>query len=40
MSRRFNKLNGEFGGIVVAAINPNYFIDFYKSIADPATRNS
>ena len=32
MSRRFNKLNGEFGGIVVAAINPEYFIDFYNSI--------
>ncbi|MGE0755031.1 MAG: sensor histidine kinase [Alphaproteobacteria bacterium] len=34
MSRRYNKLDGEFGGIVVAAINPNYFIDFYSSIAD------
>jgi len=33
MSRRFNKLNGEFGGIVVAAINPDYFIDFYRSIS-------
>jgi len=33
MSRRYNKLNGEFGGIVVAAINPNYFVDFYNSIA-------
>jgi signal transduction histidine kinase len=33
MSRRFNKLNGEFGGIVVAAINPDYFIEFYSSIA-------
>jgi signal transduction histidine kinase len=33
MSRRYNKLNGEFGGIVVAAINPNYFIRFYNSIA-------
>lgn len=33
MSRRYNKLNGEFGGIVVAAINPEYFIDFYSSIA-------
>jgi signal transduction histidine kinase len=33
MSRRYNKLNGEFGGIVVAAINPQYFIDFYSSIA-------
>jgi signal transduction histidine kinase len=33
MSRRYNKLNGEFGGMVVAAINPQYFIDFYDSIA-------
>ncbi len=33
MSRRYSKLNGEFGGIVVAAINPNYFIDFYGSVA-------
>ena len=33
MSRRYNKLNGEFGGIVVAAINPDYFTDFYNSIA-------
>lgn len=34
MSRRYNKLDGGFGGIVVAAINPNYFIDFYSSIAE------
>jgi signal transduction histidine kinase len=33
MSRRYNKLNGEFGGIVVAAINPDYFTGFYNSIA-------
>ncbi|MBY0408280.1 MAG: hypothetical protein K2Q01_11365 [Rickettsiales bacterium] len=33
MSRRYNKLNGEFGGIVVAAINPEYFTGFYSSIA-------
>ena len=33
MSRRYNKLNGEFGGIVVAAINPDFFTDFYSSIA-------
>ncbi|NBX03672.1 MAG: hybrid sensor histidine kinase/response regulator [Alphaproteobacteria bacterium] len=32
MSRRFNKLDGNFGGIVVAAINPKYFVDFYDSI--------
>ncbi|MDE3016195.1 MAG: hypothetical protein KGI29_04645 [Pseudomonadota bacterium] len=33
MSRRYNKINGEFGGVVVAAINPQYFIDFYSAIA-------
>ncbi|MEQ1789278.1 MAG: ATP-binding protein, partial [Rickettsiales bacterium] len=33
MSRRYNKLGGEFGGIVVAAIDPNYFVNFYNSIA-------
>ncbi|MDX1975897.1 MAG: ATP-binding protein [Rickettsiales bacterium] len=33
MSRRFNNINGEFGGIVVAAINPDFFINFYQSIA-------
>jgi len=33
MSRRYNKLNGDFGGIVVAAINPAYFTDFYNSVA-------
>ncbi len=33
MSRRYNKLNGEFGGVVLAAINPQYFIDFYNSIS-------
>lgn len=33
MSRRYNQLNGEFGGIVVAAMDPGYFIDFYSSIA-------
>lgn len=33
MSRRYNKLNGDFGGIVVAAIDPQYFVKFYDSIA-------
>ena len=33
MSRRYTKLNGEFGGIVVAAMDPQYFINFYDSIA-------
>jgi signal transduction histidine kinase len=33
MSRRFNKLNGDFSGIVVGAIDPNYFVSFYDAIA-------
>ena len=33
MSRRYNKQNGKFGGVVVAAVDPQYFIDFYNSIA-------
>ncbi len=33
MSRRYNKINGDFGGIIVAAINPEYFTAFYSSIA-------
>lgn len=33
MSRRFSKLNGDFGGILIAAMNPGYFSDFYESIA-------
>lgn len=33
ISRRYNKANGSFGGIVVATIDPQYFIDFYDSIA-------
>lgn len=33
MSRRFSKLNGDFGGVILAAMNPDYFTDFYASIA-------
>lgn len=33
MSRRYNKQNGKFGGVVVVAVDPQYFIDFYNSIA-------
>ncbi len=33
MSRRYNKLGGDFGGVVVAAIDPKYFVNFYDSIA-------
>ena len=33
LSRRYSKAGGAFGGVVVAAIDPNYFVQFYDSIA-------
>ncbi|MBV8938559.1 MAG: hypothetical protein JO089_01805, partial [Alphaproteobacteria bacterium] len=33
MSRRYSLLNGEFGGIVLTAIDPEYFIHFYQAAA-------
>ncbi len=32
MSRRINKLDGSFGGVIVAAIDPTYFSDFFTSV--------
>ncbi|MFZ4124925.1 MAG: sensor histidine kinase [Rickettsiales bacterium] len=32
MSRRLNKLDGSFGGVIVAAIDPKYFSDFFTSV--------
>lgn len=32
MSQRINKLDGTFGGVVVAAIDPKFFGDFFSSI--------
>lgn len=32
MSRRLNKIDGSFGGIVVAAIDPKYFSNFFTSV--------
>jgi len=32
VSRKLNKIDGEFGGLVMAAIDPNYFIEFFKSV--------
>ncbi|MCH2546433.1 MAG: ATP-binding protein [Alphaproteobacteria bacterium] len=34
MSRKLNKLDGSYGGVVLAAINPQYFIDFFDSVAN------
>lgn len=32
VSRKLNKLDGDFGGMVMAAIDPQYFIDFFNSV--------
>ncbi len=32
MSRRLNKLDGSFGGVVIAALDPKFFSDFFKSV--------
>lgn len=32
VGRKMNRLDGEFGGIVIAAIDPQYFIDFFQSV--------
>jgi two-component system, cell cycle sensor histidine kinase PleC len=32
MSRRMNNLDGSFGGVIVAAIDPTYFSDFFRSV--------
>ncbi len=32
MSRRLNKLDGSFGGVVIAALDPKFFSDFFTSI--------
>ena len=32
MSRRITKLDGSFGGVIIAAIDPNIFIDFFSTV--------
>ena len=32
MSRRLNKLDGSFGGVVIAALDPKFFSDFFTSV--------
>jgi len=34
ISRKLNKIDGSYGGLVLAAINPQYFIDFFDSVAN------
>ena len=36
MSRRINKLDGSFGGVIIAALDPHLFIEFFTSV-DTAT---
>lgn len=32
MSRKLSKLDGSYGGVVMAAVNPEYFVQFFDSI--------
>lgn len=32
MSRRVNKLDGSFGGVIIAALDPRFFSDFFASV--------
>ena len=32
MSRRINKLDGTFGGVIIAAVDPTFFSDFFSSV--------
>ena len=32
MSRRLNKLDGSFGGVIIAALDPKFFSDFFTSV--------
>ncbi|MEJ0010846.1 MAG: ATP-binding protein [Alphaproteobacteria bacterium] len=32
MSRRLNKLDGSFGGVIIAALDPKFFSDFFASV--------
>ena len=32
LGRKTNKLDGSFGGVVIAAVDPSYFLDFFRSV--------
>lgn len=32
MSRKISKVDGSFGGVVLAAVDPTYFVEFFKSV--------
>jgi signal transduction histidine kinase len=32
MSRRINRLDGNFGGVIIAALDPRFFSDFFRSV--------
>jgi signal transduction histidine kinase len=38
MSRRINKLDGGFGGVIIAAVDPTYFSDFFASVDQGSNR--
>ncbi len=38
MSRRLNKLDGSFGGVIVAALDPRFFSDFFSSVDSGSDR--
>lgn len=38
MSRRINKLDGSFGGVIIAAVDPNYFSEFFSSVDQGSNR--
>ena len=38
MSRRLNKLDGSFGGVIVAALDPRFFADFFSSVDSGSDR--
>jgi signal transduction histidine kinase len=37
-ARRINKLNGDFGGVVMAAVHSDYFLEFFESIDSGISR--